>query len=196
MTAETLDQHVTDRSATHRRSPWRRAASSVLLMGLVMAACSDDDGDDADSEVSDADSDAAAPTLDPGVAVIALDNGERFEFSDVRCTLEPEFIGDGETEQLFSGLDFDFDDEFDLTVTQFGEAPEDLSNAAFVTVTNSATFDDVWDAESTPRFIEAGGSLELTLSGSSITGSGMFFPGGDLESAPVAGTVTVSCIEL
>ncbi len=165
-------------------------------MGLVVAACSDDDGDDASSDDNAAESDEAAPTVDEGVAVVALDNGERFEFSDVRCALEPEFIGDGETEQLFSALDFDFEDEFDLAVTQFGDAPEDLTNAAFVTVTDSASFDDLWDAESTPRFTEAGGSLELTLSGSSITGSGMFFPGGDLTAEPVAGTVTINCIEL
>ena len=197
--ATSRDHAEDDRTATQRRSPRRRAASVVLIAGLVIAACSDDDdgdGGDAESGSDAAESDEATPTGDPGVAVVALDNGERFEFSDVRCALESEFIGDGETEQLFSALDFDFDDEFDLAVTQFGEAPEDLSGAAFVTVTESATFEDLWDAESTPRFTEAGGSLELTLSGTSITGSGMFFPGGDLESEPVAGTVTVNCIEL
>ncbi len=202
--ATSREDAVEDRTTTQRRSPRRRAASVVLVAGLVLAACSDDDGGDGgdaesssdDAASDDAASDEATPTGDPGVAVVALDNGERFEFSDVRCALESEFIGDGETEQLFSALDFDFDDEFDLAVTQFGEAPEDLSGAAFVTVTESATFEDLWDAESTPRFTEAGGSLELTLSGTSITGSGMFFPGGDLESEPVAGTVTVNCIEL
>ncbi len=183
----------------------------LFVAGAVMAACSSDDGDDgggdaaaedteSDSDGDDGDesaeSEGAEAGGDPGFAVVALDNGERFEFSDVRCVLEPEFIGEGdEIEQLFSAIDFNADDEFDMDLAQYGDAGADLTDAATINIMTDS-FEFVWSAGSSSFDIDGGGDLDLTLSGSSITGSGLFFAGDDLETEPVPGTVAINCIEL
>ncbi|MEO1059108.1 MAG: hypothetical protein AAFY28_19535, partial [Actinomycetota bacterium] len=91
---------------------------------------------------------------------------------------------------------FNIEDDFDMDVTQYGDAGDDLTDAASINIMQSDPFEFVWSAGSSSRDTEAGGSFELTLSGSSITGSGLFFAGDDLETEPVSGTVTINCIEL
>jgi hypothetical protein len=125
----------------------------------------------------------AAPSGDAN-ATLSLDNGESFEFS-VICNLEPQVIG--ESEILFTATSFD-DPAIDMT--QFGEGPVFVADLASISVYD-ASFETLWEAEST--YDPFGGPTELSLDGSTITGSGAFFPGGDIALAPVNGTVVANC---
>lgn len=125
---------------------------------------------------------AAAP---PGSrsATLSLDNGELFEFS-VLCSLEPQIAAGSEI--LFTASSFD---DPSLDVTQFGdEGP--VVNLANISVYD-ASFETLWEANSI--FEAFGGSIELSLDGSTINGSGAFYPGGDIALTPVNGTLIANC---
>jgi hypothetical protein len=146
-------------------------------------------GDAADSSENDVAPESepeAAPPAAPtggGSATLVLDNGESFEFS-VLCSLEPQIAAGSEI--LFTATSFD---DPSLDITQFGdEGP--VVDLASISVYD-ASFDTLWEANS---FFEAlGGGAELTLDGSTITGTGSFFPAGDIEGTAVNGTVVANC---
>jgi hypothetical protein len=116
-------------------------------------------------------------------ATLSLDNGESFEFS-VLCSLEPQIAAGSEI--LFTATSFD---DPTLDITQFGdEGP--VVDLATISVYD-ASFETLWEANS--LFEAFGGGAELTLDGSTINGTGSFFPAGDIEGTAVAGTVVANC---
>ena len=128
----------------------------------------------------------AAPPVAPAGdvnATLSLDNGETFEFF-VLCTLEPQIAAGSEI--LFTATSFG---DLSLDITQFGdEGP--VVNIASVSVYD-ASYETLWEANS--FFENFGGPTELSLDGSTITGSGTFFPGGDIALEPVEGIVVANC---
>lgn len=169
--------------------------SSLLAFGAMVVACGgDDDGaaepvDAAPSEstvfVEDAgDNDTSA--TGQGTATLTLDNGETYEF-EVLCVLEPQIAGGSEV--LFSVTSYD---DPSLDITQFGDdAP--VTGLASVTVYDATTFDSLWAASS--LYESFGGSLELSLQGSVISGTGTFFAGDDPIASPegVVGEFVANC---
>ncbi len=176
--------------------------TGALILGAV--ACGDDDSaggadteaeetaDSADTEPGAEDEAAPNTTAEPidpdeldvevfgeGTATITLDNGEVFE-SGVACTLQPQVAAGQEI--LFTATAFDGS----LDVTQFGEEGPTPGLAA-AGVYDAQTYDVLWASESRT------GELTLTLEDSTITGSGQFLAGGELEGETVAGTIEVSC---
>lgn len=135
------------------------------------------------------DSSATAPAPQPdvvpggGVATLTLDNGESFEFS-ILCSLEPQMAAGSEI--LFSVTSYD---DPGVDATQFGdEGP--VTGVASIQVYDG-DYNTLWDASS---FAEAlGGGVELSLDGSTVTGSGKFYPGGDISLEPVDGQFTANC---
>jgi hypothetical protein len=147
---------------------------------------------DEPSEVGDAveaepasESEAAPPAAPSGDAntTLSLDNGETFEFA-VLCTLEPQIAGGSEI--LFTATSFD---DPAIDITQFGdEGP--VVDIASVEVYD-ASYETLWGARS--GFESLGGGMELSLDGSTITGTGMFFPADDIAGTAVAGTIVANC---
>ena len=145
-----------------------------------------DSGDAASESETESDSEAApavAPAGDVN-ATLSLDNGETFEFF-VLCSLEPQIAAGSEI--LFTATSFD---DPSLDITQFGDGPLYVADNASVSV-DGASFETLWEADS--NFEPLGGGMELSLDDSTITGTGMFFPAGDIEGSAVAGTVVANC---
>jgi hypothetical protein len=150
---------------------------------------------DEPSEVGDAveaepasEPEAEPPAGPPGdaIATVSLDNGESFEFS-VICVLESQVVG--ETEVLFNVTAFPSDGP-KLDITQVGDGPVYIADNATVSVYD-ASFETLWEADS--NFESLGGGMELSLDGSTLNGSGGFFPAGDIALTPVNGTVIANC---
>ncbi len=166
-------------------------ASSTPATEPSDQAPSDDTAEAADdTATSGASAASSEPAAEPpaastgqGSATLALDNGESFEFS-VRCVLEPQIAAGSEILFTATALQPPYFD-----ITQFGdEGP--ITETATVTMTDE-DFNTVWEA--TTLYEAFGGSLELSLDGSTINGSGAFFPGGDIALQPVDGTVVANC---
>ena len=153
---------------------------------------------EAPSEVGDAaDSSEAEPASEPedvppvapsgnANATVSLDNGESFELS-VICALEPDVTGPAEV--LFSLTAFPADGP-KVDIMQFGDGPLYVADNASVRVYD-ASFETLWEADS--NFEPLGGGMKLSLDGSKVTGTGMFFPAGDIEGKAVNGTVIANC---
>lgn len=181
-----------------------RSISAILTSAALVLACSACGGDDdtaadtpdpggtpaADEPAADepaADEPAAdEPAADSGSgkgAVLTLANGETFEFG-VLCTLEPQMAAGSEI--LFTAVSYDTPS---LDITQFGDEGT-ITGIATISVYDE-NYETLWEAGS---FYEAvGGTIELSLDGSTITGSGSFFPGGDIAATPVDGEVVADC---
>ena len=144
-------------------------------------AGSEDDNDDGGSSE---DADAPAPPAGGGSTVLTLDNGETYEFS-VLCTLEPQMAAGSEI--LFTAVSYD---DPGLDITQFGDEGT-ITGTGSVSVYDS-DFETLWEAST---FFEAfGGGLELTLDGSTIRGSGTFYPDADPSAGEgVPGEIVANC---
>lgn len=112
---------------------------------------------------------------------MTLENGEVFEFA-VLCSLNPEEFGDDEFE--FSLVSYD--DPFNLDVSQFKE--DAFNGAANISIYDSTTFATTWDANT---FF--GGEVELAVSGTTVTGNGVFLKGDDAEGPGVRGDLVANC---
>ncbi len=118
-----------------------------------------------------------------GSAVLTLFTGEQFEFS-VLCTLEPQVAAGSEI--LFTATSYDFPG---LDITQFGDEGA-VTGIGSVEVWDE-DYETLWSASTLHESV--GGSLELSVDGSTITGTGDFYPAADLTVDPVPGTVTANC---
>jgi len=201
-----------------------RLLPTLVLLAVVATACGSDDdsgGSDAVSEVApeesstavadaaaepaeDADGqsngdataesggdtgtgdsgDAPAPGGGGRTATLTLDNGEIYEFS-VLCSLEPQMAAGSEI--LFTAVSYD---DPGLDITQFGDEGT-VTGIANVSVYDG-DYETLWEANT---FFEAfGGGLELTLDGSTIRGSGTFFPDADPAAGEgVPGEIVANC---
>ncbi|WP_040494141.1 hypothetical protein [Ilumatobacter nonamiensis] len=126
------------------------------------------------------------PGVTEGSATLTLENGETFEV-DVFCTLEPQISAGSEI--LFTATSLG---DPILDITQFGdEGP--VTEIGSVQVINGDTYESLWGASTI--YEPFGGALELSLDGSTINGSGDFYPGDDpVEGGdPVPGEVVADC---
>ncbi len=125
-------------------------------------------------------------------ATVTLDNGEEFTFA-VQCGLEP---------QESAGLDILFtavsnDEPYGFDVTQFGSAEDDASALALqgaITIWDAASYDDVWAANTLIAEL-SGTDYAVQLDGTTIKGSALFVPEGDIERIDegVPGELIVDC---
>jgi hypothetical protein len=139
-----------------------------------------DESDDADE--SDNSEPPALPSGD-GTAVLTLANGETFEFS-VLCSLESQIAAGSEI--LFTATSYD---NPGLDITQFGDEGT-VTEIASVDVYDG-DFETLWGAAT--LYEAFGGSLELTLEGTTIRGVGTFYSGGDPAGEAVEGEVIANC---
>ena len=178
----------------------RRSRISLTLAAglLALTACGgDDDSTSDDADAADVAEPAAEPAVEPaaepaaepsggtgqGAATLTLDNGEQFEFS-ILCGLESQMAAGSEI--LFNVVSYD---DTGLDITQFGDEGT-VTDFASISVYD-ASFETIWEAAS--LFEAFGGTIELSLDGSTVTGSGSFYPGGDPTTTPVEGQVVANC---
>jgi hypothetical protein len=124
----------------------------------------------------------AAPSsgFGDGTAVISLENGEVFEFG-VLCVLEPQ--------PNFEYTIVSYDDPANLDISKWSEDAQ--FSGASVSIYDSTTYDTLWEANTT--FDAQGGAVDLTVSGSTVTGTGLFWPEGDPFMEGVQGDIAVTC---
>ncbi len=140
------------------------------------------DGTASESDDAAAESDDAPPPAGGnGGAVLTLANGETFEFPTVLCSLESQMAAGSEI--LFTATSYD---DPGLDITQFGDEGT-ITGVASISVYNG-DYDTLWEANSM-----FGSTVELTLDGSTIRGTGSFIEGGDMANEPVAGEVVANC---
>lgn len=116
-------------------------------------------------------------------ATLTLDNGETYEFG-ILCALEPQMAAGSEI--LFTVVSYD---DPGLDITQFGNDGT-ITEMATVSVYDG-NFETLWEAGS--LYEAFGGTLELTLDGSTVRGEGGFFPNADIAAEPVGGVVEARC---
>lgn len=114
-------------------------------------------------------------------ATVSLDNGDVFEFGAL-CWLETQESAGSEI--LFTVVSYD--DPVNLDVTQFGA--DSFGGAANISLYDSTSYDTLWEASSL-----YGTEIELVLDGSTVTGSGDFYPQGDIAATPVPGQLVADC---
>jgi hypothetical protein len=124
---------------------------------------------------------AAASGGGSGTATLTFDNGESYEFS-ILCALETQESAGQEI--LFTVVSYD--KPYNLDVTQFGE--NSFGGAASISLYDADTYDTVWDANTV-----YGSEVTLSLSGSTVTGSGVFLEKGELGGAEVYGDLEANC---
>jgi hypothetical protein len=186
-----------------------RLVPSAVVLTLALVACGSDDtsSDDSESTTTEAvettgdsaaepiatdagettsavdDENESPPATGNGTAVLTLFDGQEFEF-EVLCTLEPQMAAGSEI--LFTAVS---NDDPGLDITQFGDEGT-ITGVASVTVYD-ANFETLWEASTS--YEPFGGSLELTLEGSTISGQGDFYPDADPAMDPVPGRVQANC---
>ena len=134
------------------------------------------------AETSDAQTEApAAQASGAQTATVTLDNGDVFEFGAL-CWLETQESAGSEI--LFTVVSYD--DPVNLDVTQFGA--DSFGGAANISLYDSTSYDTLWEANSL-----YGTEIELILDGSTVTGSGDFYPQGDIAATPVPGQLVANC---
>jgi hypothetical protein len=141
----------------------------------------DDAADEADDEAAGSEDEAAAPGGSGGGATLTLANGETFEFPTVLCSLEPQMAAGSEI--LFTATSYD---DPGLDITQFGDEGT-ITGIATISVYDG-NFETLWEANSM-----LGSSVELTLDGSTIRGTGSFVQGEDFGGETVEGEVVANC---
>ena len=138
---------------------------------------------DAEDAAAPADQPSEQPATGSGNATLSLDNGESYDF-DVLCVLEPQMAAGSEilftaTSMTTPGID----------LTQFGD------EGTVTDIASISMFDDsyevVWEANS--LYDLGGGGVELSLNGSTITGTGTFYADGDISGEGVQGEVVANC---
>ena len=181
----------------------KRLVALVFTVVLVTSACSGSNSSDtatSDNAVSDtaaadsagtettaadaADAQTDAPAVQASgaqTATVTLDNGDVFEFSAL-CWLETQESAGSEI--LFTVVSYD--DPVNLDVSQFGA--DSFGGAANISLYDSTSYDTIWEASSL-----YGTEIELILAGSTVTGSGDFYPAGDIAATPVGGVLVADC---
>ena len=134
------------------------------------------------ADAADAQTDApAAQASGAQTATVTLDTGDVYEFSAL-CWLETQESAGSEI--LFTVVSYD--DPVNLDVSQFGT--DSFGGAANISLYDSTSYDTIWEASSL-----YGTEIELILAGSTVTGSGDFYPAGDIAATPVGGVLVADC---
>jgi hypothetical protein len=140
------------------------------------------------SEPEQEDSQAAAPAPPPASggasASLTLANGESFEFGGLLCALEPQMAAGSEI--LFTAVSYE---DPGLDITQFGDAGT-VTGLGSISVYDGS-YATLWEASS--LFEGFGGAFRLSLDGSTISGGGTFYAGGELDGETSEGELTANC---
>jgi hypothetical protein len=159
------------------------AETTAADVGTTVGAA-DDAPDTESADAEDGDTPTATPAAQASgaqTATVTLDSGDVFEFSAL-CWLETQESAGSEI--LFTVVSYD--DPVNLDVTQFGA--DSFGGAASISLYDSNSYDTLWEANSL-----YGTEVELNLDGSTVTGSGDFYPAGDIAATPVAGQLVANC---
>jgi len=187
----------------------KRLVALLLTMMLAASACSSDGSESASNDETATETTAAANAATTSTdaaatstiadasdtqpeapaaqasgahtATVSLDNGDVFEFGAL-CWLETQESAGSEI--LFTVVSYD--DPVNLDVTQFGA--DSFGGAANISLYDSTSYDTLWEASSL-----YGTEIELVLDGSTVTGSGDFYPQGDIAATPVPGQLVADC---
>ncbi len=160
------------------------AAETTAADVGTTASAADDAPDTESTDTEDGDTPTTTPAAQASgaqTATVTLDSGDVFEFSAL-CWLETQESAGSEI--LFTVVSYD--DPVNLDVTQFGA--DSFGGAASISLYDSTSYDTLWEANSF-----YGTEVELNLDGSTVTGSGDFYPAGDIAATPVAGQLVVNC---
>jgi hypothetical protein len=155
--------------------------SATTLQADSVSADAEDESVDATSTTEAEDNVFAAAAAGGASATLTLENGETYTFN-ILCALEPQESAGQEI--LFTVVSYD--DPVSLDVSQFGA--ESLGGASVISLYDSATFDNVWEANTLH-----GGELELALSGDTVVGHGVFLAGEEQNGPGVAGAFEAHC---
>ncbi|MEO1058821.1 MAG: hypothetical protein AAFY28_18090 [Actinomycetota bacterium] len=187
-TAATAAVTEADGATDEPSSPPTTATEGDAASDSESGAADDSTSDDADGDSGDGGGNGGAGGvggISTGSATLTLANGETFEFSTL-CVLEPQEAAGSEI--LFTVSAPDGDPILD--VTQFGDEGT-VTGIASISVYDAASFEPLWDATSINEAF--GGGVTLSLDGSTVTGSGSFYPMGDIEQEPVDGELVATC---
>ena len=160
------------------------AAETTAADVGTTASAADDAPDTESTDTEDGDTPTTTPAAQASgaqTATVTLDSGDVFEFSAL-CWLETQESAGSEI--LFTVVSYD--DPVNLDVTQFGA--DSFGGAASISLYDSTSYDTLWEANSL-----YGTEVELNLDGSTVTGSGDFYPAGDIAATPVAGQLVANC---
>jgi hypothetical protein len=136
-----------------------------------------------ETDTEESDDGGSQPATGGGNATVTLANGTNYEFS-ILCALEPQMAAGSEI--LYTAVSYD---DPSLDVTQFGEAGP-ITDLGSITISDGS-FETLWEAST---MLEAlGGTFDLSLDGSIISGGGTFYAGGDLDGEIVNGELTANC---
>jgi hypothetical protein len=136
-----------------------------------------------ETDTEESDGGAPQPATGGGNATVTLANGTNYEFS-ILCALEPQMAAGSEI--LYTAVSYD---DPGLDVTQFGEAGP-ITDLGVITIYDGS-FETLWEAST---LLEAlGGTFDLSLDGSIISGGGTFYAGGDPSGEIVNGELTANC---
>lgn len=139
------------------------------------------DSDPASDDAAGSDEASGPPATGDAAATLTLANGETFEFATVLCTLEPQMAAGSEI--LFTATSYD---DPGLDITQFGNEGT-ITGLASISVYDG-NFETLWEANSL-----YGSSVELTLDGSTIRGTGSFYANDEFGAETVEGDVVANC---
>jgi hypothetical protein len=156
-------------------------SSATTLQADSGTADTKDKSVDTTSTTEAEDNAFAAAAAGGASATLTLENGETYTFN-ILCALEPQESAGQEI--LFTVVSYD--DPVSLDVSQFGA--ESLGGTSVISLYDSATFDNVWEANTLH-----GAELELELSGDTVIGHGVFLSGEDLSGPGVAGVFEAHC---
>jgi hypothetical protein len=188
---------------------------AVASTTLLLVACGSDDGDSGasgsdaaaattdevpqstDAEVDSGNTEPAPAAVDSAgegsdeggsnssgaTATLRLANGESYEFS-ILCALEPQTAAGSEI--LFTAVSYD---DPGLDITQFGDEGA-VTDLAVITVYDG-DYETLWEAGTV--YEAFGGSIELSVDGATIVGTGSFYPAADPAAEPVEGDLQANC---
>ena len=160
------------------------ATETSIVADASADSTATEDPDTASTGSGDSDTSTPNPTAQASgsqTATVTLDSGEVFEFAAL-CWLEPQESAGSEI--LFTVVSYD--DPVNLDVTQFGA--DSFDGAANISLYDSTSYDTLWEASSL-----YGTQVELNIDGSTVTGSGDFYPAGEIAATPVPGQLVVNC---
>lgn len=181
-------------SACSSSSDSGEAAAETGSSTTTTAVADDTTASAVTTTVGDDGGETAPPAGGDGTATVTLDNGESYTFS-ILCGLEPQEVAG--VEILFTAVSYDEPNGFD--VTQFGDGGDTLGaidDLGTISIYDSATYDDLWGAGTIVAQLSQS-EFSLELNGSTITGSGLFFTGEDVDNlaldAGVPGELVANC---
>ncbi|MFV9672642.1 MAG: hypothetical protein ACNYZH_05400, partial [Acidimicrobiia bacterium] len=162
-------------------APPKAESTDTTLQADTATTAADTGSDDTAPTESTEDNAFAAAAASGASATLTLENGETYTFN-ILCALETQESAGQEI--LFTVVSYD--DPISLDVSQFGA--DSLGGTAVISLYESSTFDNVWDANTLH-----GGELELEMDGNTVTGHGVFLAGEDRTGPGVTGEFEAHC---